>query len=90
MTSSRSSGRWTSADEQASQTPAEAGRLFSTWYTFWHFGKPCPEAIGAAIAAYTLGVIALRTRSIAGGIIIHIGVALLMELAAYLQHYGRT
>jgi hypothetical protein len=56
-----------------------------TLYAFWHFGKPIPEAIGSIFAAYVLGVFALRTRSIFGGIIVHVGVALAMDLAAYLQ-----
>jgi hypothetical protein len=33
-------------------------------------------------------VIALRTGSILGGIIIHLGVAYLMELAAIIQRYA--
>jgi len=56
-----------------------------TLYAFWHFGKPVPEAIGSVFAGYILGVIALRTRSIIGGIIVHVGVALGMDLAAHLQ-----
>ena len=56
-----------------------------TLYAFWHFGKPLPEAIGSIFAGYILGVIALRTRSIIGGIIVHVGVALGMDLAAHLQ-----
>ncbi len=56
-----------------------------TLYAFWHFGKPVPEAIGSIFAGYILGVIALRTRSIIGGIIVHVGVALGMDFAAYLH-----
>jgi hypothetical protein len=56
-----------------------------TLYAFWHFGKPIPEAIGSIFAGYILGVFALRSRSIIGGIIVHVGVALAMDLAAYLQ-----
>jgi membrane protease YdiL (CAAX protease family) len=56
-----------------------------TLYAFWHFGKPLPEAAGAIVAAYVLGVFALRSRSIIGGIIVHVGVAVAMEWAAYLQ-----
>jgi len=58
-----------------------------TVYAFWHFGKPLPEALGSIVAAYVLGVFALRTRSIVGGIIVHVGVALGMEFAAYLQTF---
>lgn len=58
-----------------------------TVYAFWHFGKPLPEAIGSIVAAYVLGVFALRSRSIVGGILVHVGVALSMEAAAYLQTF---
>ncbi len=59
-----------------------------TLYAFWHFGKPMGEALGSIFGGYILGVIALRSKSIFGGILIHIGVAMLMELTAYLQTYG--
>ena len=55
-------------------------------YAFWHFGKPFPEALGSVFGAYVLGILALRTRSINGGILIHMGIALSMNLAAY-AHY---
>lgn len=61
-----------------------------TLYAFWHFGKPIPEAIASVFAAYVLGVFALRSRSIIGGIIVHMGVALAMDLAAYLQTFVFT
>lgn len=54
-----------------------------TIYCFLHFGKPVGEAISSIFGGYVLGVIALYTRSIWGGIVIHIGVAWLMEAAAY-------
>ena len=54
-----------------------------TIYCFLHFGKPTGEAISSIFGGYILGVIALYTRSIWGGILIHIGVARMMEAAAY-------
>jgi len=54
-------------------------------YVFIHFGKPLPETIGSFFGGYILGVIAYYSRSIFGGIFIHIAVALGMELLAYLQ-----
>jgi Type II CAAX prenyl endopeptidase Rce1-like len=54
-------------------------------YAVWHFGKPFPEALGSIFGAYILGIIALYSRSINGGIMIHMGIALLMNLAAFLQ-----
>lgn len=54
-------------------------------YCFYHFGKPAGEAISSIIGGYILGVIALESRSIFGGILIHVGIAWLMELFAWLQ-----
>jgi len=53
-------------------------------YCFIHFGKPPGEAISSIFGGYILGVIALETKSIWGGIIVHIGIAIMMEVAAYL------
>jgi len=58
-------------------------------YAFLHFGKPLGETIGAVFGGYILGVIALHTRNIWGGVAIHLGVAWLMELAAWLQKAAR-
>lgn len=55
-------------------------------YAFLHFGKPMGETLGSMFGGYILGIIALYSRSILGGCLIHIGVAFLMELAALLQH----
>ena len=54
-------------------------------YTFLHFGKPPLEAISSALGGYILGVIAFRTTTIFGGILLHIGIALLMDLFAIQQ-----
>jgi hypothetical protein len=56
-----------------------------TTYCFLHFGKPAGEAISSIVGGYILGVIAFYSRSIWGGVIVHIGLAWMMELAAYLQ-----
>ncbi len=58
-----------------------------TTYAFLHFGKPLGEAIGSIFGGYILGVIALYGRNIWGGVIIHAGVAFLMDLAAIVQVY---
>jgi hypothetical protein len=52
------------------------------WYAFIHFNKPLLESVGAVCGGFVLGVIACRTLSIYGGVMIHLGVAYLMELAA--------
>lgn len=54
-------------------------------YAFIHFGKPMPETLGSVFGGFILGVLALKSRSVFGGICIHIGIALLMELLAYFQ-----
>lgn len=59
--------------------------IHSVWvmcvpYCMIHFGKTFAETMGAVVAGLILGTIALRTRSIWGGVFIHIGVALSMDL----------
>jgi membrane protease YdiL (CAAX protease family) len=54
-------------------------------YCFLHFGKPAGEAISSVFGGYILGVIAYETRSIWGGIIVHMGIAWMMELVAFIQ-----
>jgi hypothetical protein len=54
-------------------------------YCMLHFGKPAGEAISSIAGGYILGVIAYETRSVWGGIIVHMGIAWLMELIAFGQ-----
>jgi hypothetical protein len=54
-------------------------------YCVLHFGKPLGEAVSSLFGGYILGVIALKTENIYGGVVVHIGIAWLMELFAYLQ-----
>jgi membrane protease YdiL (CAAX protease family) len=56
-------------------------------YTMIHFAKPLPETLGAILAGIALGTLALRTRSIYGGVLIHIAVAWSMDLLV-LFHKG--
>ncbi len=49
------------------------------FYVVIHFDKPLAEAVSSFFGGMVLGVLALRTRSIYGGIIVHLGIALLME-----------
>lgn len=53
-------------------------------YVTIHFGKPLGETISSFFGGIILGVLALETRSIWGGVLIHLGVAWGMELAATL------
>lgn len=54
-------------------------------YCSLHFGKPMGEAISSVFGGYILGVIAYETSSIWGGIIVHVGIAWMMETVAYLH-----
>lgn len=54
-------------------------------YAVLHFGKPLGECISSVFGGYILGVIALYSRNIWGGVVVHMGVAALMELFAFLQ-----
>jgi membrane protease YdiL (CAAX protease family) len=51
-------------------------------YCMIHYGKPLPETLGAIGAGIILGTIAMRTKSIWGGVMIHIGVATTMDVLA--------
>ncbi|HEY4057027.1 MAG TPA: type II CAAX endopeptidase family protein [Kofleriaceae bacterium] len=51
-------------------------------YCMIHYGKPMPETLGAIGAGLILGTLAMRTRSIWGGFMIHVGVAMTMDVMA--------
>lgn len=54
-------------------------------YLYIHFFKPPAEALGSIFGGYILGVISLRTQSVLGGMLIHIGIAWTMEILAFWQ-----
>jgi hypothetical protein len=60
-----------------------------TLYCYLHFGKPLGEAIGSVFGGFILGVITYYSRSILGGIIVHLGIAWMMDMAAIAQHIFR-
>ncbi|NOY90556.1 MAG: CPBP family intramembrane metalloprotease [Deltaproteobacteria bacterium] len=51
-------------------------------YCMVHFGKPLPETLGAILAGVFLGTLALRTRSIWTGFLIHASVGIAMDVAS--------
>lgn len=54
-------------------------------YVMIHYGKPILECFAAIIAGVVLGTLAMRTRSIWAGFLIHVSVALSMDIAAIWQ-----
>jgi membrane protease YdiL (CAAX protease family) len=57
-------------------------------YLMIHFPKLWLEASGAILFGLFLGILALRSRSIWGGVLVHAGVALSMDIAALLRKQG--
>ena len=57
-------------------------------YCMFHFTKPPAEALGSIVAGIVLGTLALTSRSIWGGVLLHTAVALTMDLAALLQRHA--
>jgi membrane protease YdiL (CAAX protease family) len=55
-------------------------------YCMIHFGKPFPETLAAIAAGVFLGTLAMKTRSIWSGFLIHVSVAISMDLAALFQN----
>lgn len=51
-------------------------------YVTAHFGKPLPETLGAILAGFTLGWLALKHRSVWLGVALHYSIALSMDLLA--------
>lgn len=54
----------------------------AVFYCTIHFGKPLAECITSYFGGILLGIITYRTRSIFGGLIVHLGIAWIMELVA--------
>jgi hypothetical protein len=58
----------------------------AAFYCTIHFGKPLGECISSYFGGLVLGVLAYRTRSILGGLIVHLGLAWMMEFGGWLGH----
>jgi hypothetical protein len=54
------------------------------FYCSVHFGKPLGECISSYFGGMLLGIVVYNTRSIFGGLMVHLGIAWLMEIAGYL------
>jgi hypothetical protein len=58
----------------------------AAFYCTIHFGKPLAECVTSFVGGMALGVLAYRTRSVLGGLIVHLGLAWMMELGGWLGH----
>ncbi|HUB59692.1 MAG TPA: CPBP family intramembrane glutamic endopeptidase [Puia sp.] len=56
----------------------------AAFYCTIHFGKPLAECITSFAGGMALGVLACRTRSVLGGLMVHLGLAWLMEGMSFL------
>jgi len=54
------------------------------FYCTIHFGKPLGECISSYFGGMILGIVVYHTRSIIGGLMVHLGIAWLMELGGYI------
>lgn len=59
----------------------------AAFYCTIHFGKPLGECISSFFGGLILGVLANRTRTILGGLIVHLGLAWLMEVGGWLGSF---
>lgn len=57
-------------------------------YCMWHFTKPPAEALGSIVAGLVLGTLALASRSIWGGVLVHVAVAWTMDVSVLLQKHA--
>ncbi len=59
----------------------------AVFYCTIHFGKPLAECISSFFGGVLLGVITYHTRSIYGGLIVHLGIAWMMELFGFFGNH---
>ena len=58
----------------------------AAFYCTIHFGKPLGECITSFAGGLALGVLAYRTKSVLGGLVVHLGLAWMMELGGWVGH----
>jgi membrane protease YdiL (CAAX protease family) len=66
------------------KTTLGSGAIFAMCvpYCMIHYGKPYLEAAGAVVAGIALGSLSMKTKSVYSGFIVHVTVALSMDLLA--------
>ena len=57
------------------------------FYCTIHFGKPLAECISSYFGGIILGAIVYNTRNIYGGLIVHLGIAWMMEIGGFIGNY---
>jgi hypothetical protein len=58
----------------------------AAFYCTIHFGKPVMECLTSFVGGLALGVLAYRTRSVLGALIVHLGLAWMMEVGGWIGH----
>ena len=53
------------------------------FYCTIHFGKPLGECISSFFGGLVLGVVTYHTRTIWGGLMVHLGIAWMMEIGGF-------
>lgn len=56
-------------------------------YCVVHFGKPTGEMLSSFFGGYLLGVFAFYSRNIWGGLVVHLGIAYIMEFSGFFQFF---
>ena len=56
----------------------------AAFYCVIHFGKPIPECISSYFGGLILGVLTFETQTIIGGLIVHLGIAWMMEAGGFI------
>lgn len=59
----------------------------AVFYCSIHFGKPLMECISSFFGGLLLGIVVYHTKSITGGLVVHLGIAWLMEAGAVMGHF---
>jgi hypothetical protein len=57
------------------------------FYCTIHFGKPLGECISSYFGGMILGIIVYHTRSILGGLMVHLGIAWMMEIGGIIGNH---
>jgi hypothetical protein len=61
----------------------------AAFYCVIHFGKPLPECISSYFGGLILGVLTFETGTIIGGLIVHLGIAWMMEMGGFVGNLKR-